>query len=59
MKVHEMIEKYYPQYYSIETYETGNVARIHKINEEWGILSNFAHTPLQVEGKTFDTSRLA
>lgn len=33
-----------------------NVARIHKIDEEWGIFSNFAHTPLQVEGKTFDTS---
>lgn len=56
MRVHEMIERYYPQYYSIETYDSGNVARIHKIDGEWGILSNFAHTPLQVEGKTFDTS---
>lgn len=56
MRVHEMIARYYPRYYSIETYDTGNVARIHKIDGEWGIFSNFAHTPLQVEGKTFDTS---
>ena len=56
MRVHEMIARYYPQYYSIETYDCGNVARVHKIDGEWGIFSNFAHTPLQVAGKTFDTS---
>jgi Uncharacterized protein conserved in bacteria len=56
MRVHEMIERYYPQYYSIETYDSGNVARIHKIDGEWGVFSNFARTPLLVEGKEFDTS---
>lgn len=56
MRVHEMIARYYPQYYSIETYDCGNVARVHKIDGDWGIFSNFANTPLQVEGKTFDTS---
>jgi len=51
-----MIERYYPQYYSIETYDSRNVARIHKIDGEWGVFSNFARTPLLVEGKEFDTS---
>lgn len=56
MRVHEMIKRYYPQYYSIETYDAENVASIHKITEEWGVFSNFAHTPLTVAGKKYDTS---
>lgn len=56
MRVHQMIREYYPQYYSIETYPVGNVARIHKITEEYGIFSNFAHTPIVVEGRTYDTA---
>lgn len=56
MRVHEMIKRYYPQYYSIETYDAENVVRVHKLDEEWGIFSNFAHTPLTVAGKKYDTS---
>ena len=56
MRVHEMIKRYYPQYYSIETYDAENVVRVHKLDEEWGVFSNFAHTPLTVAGKKYDTS---
>ncbi|MBR4560915.1 MAG: NADAR family protein [Bacteroidales bacterium] len=30
--------------------------RILKVAEEWGVFSNFGHTPIVVEGVTFDTS---
>ena len=49
----QFIEKYYPQYYSIETYPASECVRIHKITEPWGIFSNFFHTPITVEGVTF------
>ena len=52
----QFIEKYYPQYYSIETYPASECVRIHKITEPWGIFSNFFHTPITVEGVTFETS---
>ena len=47
------IEKNYPQYYSIETYPVSQCVAIHKIDEEWGIFSNFARTPILVEGVEF------
>lgn len=56
MKLHEQVEKYYPQYYSIEHYPADQCAVIHRINEEWGIFSNFAHTPISVDGMTYDTA---
>ena len=56
MRVHEMIQLFYPQYYSIETYPAERTIRIHKIDEEWGVFSNFAHTPVEVNGVSFDTT---
>lgn len=56
MKVHEMIREYYPQYYSVETYNANEVVTIHKITDSYGVLSNFAHTPLIVDGKVYDTA---
>lgn len=50
------IKEFYPQYYSIETYPVPQCAIIHKINMQWGIFSNFAHTPIVVNGVTFKTS---
>ena len=46
----------YPEYWGIQSYPADDCVRIHKINEEWGIFSNFGHTPIVVEGVTFDTS---
>lgn len=51
-----LIERYYPEYYLWQTYPADECVTIHKVKEDWGIFSNFAPTPLVVEGKTFDTS---
>ena len=50
------IERYYPEYYSIERYPTDECVVIHKINEKWGIFSNFAHTPIIYQGVTYKSS---
>ena len=56
MKLHEMIREYYPEYYSIERYPAAETVCIRKTQEEWGVLGNFAQTPV---GVTFDcTERL-
>lgn len=57
--VHEYIREFYPQYYSIEHYPAAQCARICHVADEWGIFSNFAQTPVIVDGITFDcTERL-
>ena len=46
----------YPEYWGIQTYPVTKCVRIYKTDEEWGILCNFGHTPIAVDGVTFDTS---
>lgn len=50
------IERYYPEYYSIEQYPADKCIVIHKVGEEWGILSNFAHTPIEYNGEKYKSS---
>lgn len=50
------IQEYYPQYYSIESYPATQCITIHKITEEWGLFSNFAHTPIVLNGITFKSA---
>ena len=50
------IEKYYPQYYSIETYPVVECVPIRKVSDEWGILGNFSHTPIQYEGVMYKSA---
>ena len=50
------IEKYYPKYYSLNEYPASECVCIRKVNEEWGILGNFAATPLKVNGVEFRNS---
>ena len=50
------IKKYYPQYYSIEAYQVTECIPFCKVKEEWGIFSNFAHTPIKFEGMTYKSS---
>lgn len=52
------IQKYYPQYYSIETYPVSECVVIRKVKEPWGIFGNFAPTPIIINGVTFKTSEL-
>jgi ribA/ribD-fused uncharacterized protein len=56
LHIAQFIKEYYPQYYSIESYPANQCVLIHKITEQWGILSNFAQTPFVINGVTFDTS---
>lgn len=50
------IREHYPQYYSIESYPAGECAPIRKTSQEWGILSNFAKTTLEVGGVIFNSA---
>ena len=52
------IKEYYPQYYSIETYPISECVTIRKVKEPWGILGNFAPTPININNVTFKTSEL-
>lgn len=56
MHVREFIEKYYPEYYSIERYPADKTAAFCSTDKEWGIFSNFAHTSVVVDGVTFDST---
>lgn len=47
------IERYYPEYYSIETYLVAECAPFSEVKEEWGIFSNFAHTPILYDGVSY------
>lgn len=53
MHVREFIEKYYPEYYSWNEYPAGETAAFCKVDGEWGIFSNFANTPITIDGVTF------
>lgn len=50
------IQQYYPQYYSIERYPAGRWVCIRKVADEWGILGNFARTPLALGSVVFKNS---
>ena len=52
------IQKYYPKYYSIETYPVSECVAIRKVKEPWGIFGNFAPTPIILNKVTFKTSEL-
>jgi len=54
--ISDFIRENYPEYWGMQSYPANQCVRIHKIDEEWGIFSNFGHTPIVVEGVTFDTS---
>ena len=50
------IKEFYPQYYSIVSYPVGESIAIRKVKEPWGILGNFASTPLLINGIVFKSS---
>ena len=52
----DFVRENYPEYWGLQSYPAGQCVRIYKIDEEWGIFSNFAHTPIVVDSITFDTS---
>ena len=54
--ISDYIRDNYPEYWGIQSYPAAECVKIHKIDEEWGVFSNFGRTPLVVEGVTFNTS---
>lgn len=54
--ISDFIRDNYPEYWGIQSYPASECVRILKVAEEWGVFSNFGHTPIVVEGVTFDTS---
>lgn len=42
------IQQFYPQYYSIERYPAAQCVCLRRVDDEWGVLVNFARTPLLV-----------
>ena len=52
--VRDFIEKNYPEYYGWFDYPADKTAAFCKVNAEWGILGNFARTPLTVDGVPFE-----
>ena len=49
----QFIKEYYPEYYSWKEYPADDCIPFTKAQEAWGILCNFARTPLIVEGVEF------
>lgn len=54
--ISDFIRENYPEYWGIQIYPAVECVRIHKRVEEWGIFSNFGHTPIVLDDVTFDTS---
>lgn len=56
MNIHSiapLIQQYYPEYYSLNSYPSDRCVTFCKTNDEFGLLCNFAKTPLVVNGVTF------
>lgn len=54
--VYPFIQKFYSEYDGIQSYPASKCAVFCKTNEEWGILSNMASTPINIEGIEFKSA---
>ena len=54
--ISDFIRENYPEYWGIQTYPAAECVKIHKIDEEWGVFSNFSHTTIVVDGVSFKCS---
>ena len=54
MRLEGFIKEFYPEWYGIQEYPANKTAAFGKVAEEWGILGNFAPTPIVVDGVSFD-----
>ena len=52
----DFIKEFYPQYYGYSTYPKSECVVVHKVAEEWGVFSNFATTPIVIDGVCFKSS---
>ena len=54
MRLEGFIKEFYPEWYGIQTYPADKTVAFCKVADEWGVLGNFAATPVVVGGVTFD-----
>lgn len=54
MRLEGFIKEFYPEWYGIQMYPADKTVAFCKVTEEWGVLGNFAATPLVVDGVPFD-----
>ena len=54
MRLEGFIKAFYPEWYGIQEYPADKTAAFCKVAEEWGVLGNFAPTPILVDGVSFD-----
>ncbi|MBR7004589.1 MAG: NADAR family protein [Bacteroidales bacterium] len=54
MRLEGFIKEFYPEWYGIQEYPANKTAAFCKVAEEWGLLGNFAPTPIVVGGVPFD-----
>ena len=54
MRLEGFIKEYYPEWYGIHEYPADKTAAFCKVAETWGVLGNFAPTPIVVGGVPFD-----
>ena len=54
MRLEGFIKEFYPEWYGIQEYPANKTAAFCKVAEEWGVLGNFAPTPIVVDGVSFD-----
>jgi ribA/ribD-fused uncharacterized protein len=56
LSIADFIRENYPEYWGVQTYPTAECVAFHKVADEWGLLCNFAHTPITIEGITFKSA---
>ena len=54
MRLEGFIKEFYPEWYGVCEYPADRTAAFSKVDEEWGILGNFAATPVVVDGVSFN-----
>ena len=54
MRLAGFIKEFYPEWYGMQEYPADRTAAFCKVAGEWGILGNFAPTPIVVDGVPFD-----
>lgn len=54
MRLEGFIKEFYLEWYGIQMYPADKTVAFCKVTEEWGVLGNFAATPLVVDGVPFD-----
>ncbi len=57
-RVSEAVRLYYPEYWNrgIQTYPASECAVFSRVADKWGIFSNFANTPIEVDGVVYKNS---